>query len=118
MPSQLPVSVMLGSDETCFVSPKSVRKACSCPPCDSMRTFPGFTSRWTKPRACAASSASAACATMRAARAGSSPPLAASCLRSVPATKRIVTYSESPSSPASKIGITLGWSIDAASFDS
>ena len=40
-------------------------------------TFAGFTSRWTSPRACAASSASATCATRASARSGDSDPSAA-----------------------------------------
>ena len=51
--------------------------------------------------------------------AGSTWPSAAiSARRSVPSTSRIVMKSTPSSSPASSMGMTFGWSIEAATFDS
>ena len=70
---------------TFFISPKSVRMQCSSSPSPSIRTLAGLTSRWTIPRACAASSASATCAISRAASGGASlRPPASSAARSEP----------------------------------
>ncbi len=63
-------------------SPKSARYAW---PRSSRRTFDGFTSRCTSPRACAASSASASCPQIVTTRRGSSDPRSASELLQVAA---------------------------------
>src|SRR5262249_13696261 len=70
------LSETVGSDVLC-VSAKWARYACSRPRCWSRSTFDGFTSRWTSPRSCAASSASATCVAMASARSRASEPLAA-----------------------------------------
>ena len=57
---------------TFFISPKSVRMQCMSSPSPSIRTLAGLTSRWTIPRAWAASSASATWAISRAATGGAS----------------------------------------------
>ena len=96
----------------CLASPKSLRYTWSP---RASRTLEGLTSRCSIPRAWAASSAAPTWRTMRAARSGSMRPSAAITARmSVPSTRRIMMKSTPSSSPASKMGITFGWSIAAA----
>ena len=71
--SRLPVR--LETVEACLASPKSQRYACSPPPAGrEIRMFAGLTSRWTSPRACAASSADAIWPRRPTARSGSRRP--------------------------------------------
>jgi hypothetical protein len=74
------------------------------------RMLPGFTSRWTVPRLCAAASPSATWAPILAARSGvSRPSWAVSWARVRPGTYSITSQMRSPSSIASKIDTTFGW---------
>ena len=74
VPTHWPVLVSPSPLAASRVRPKSVRYACSAPPTSATRTLAGLTSRWTRPRAWAASRASPTWATIAAARAGSSAP--------------------------------------------
>ena len=70
VPTHWPVLVSPSLLAASRVRPKSVRYACSAPPTSATRTLAGLTSRWTRPRAWAASSASPTWATSAAARPG------------------------------------------------
>ena len=68
--------VVPGSVSTDSESARAIPKSATFTrPSRVTRMFPGLTSRWTKPRSCAAASARAAWATSRAAARGGSAPL-------------------------------------------
>jgi hypothetical protein len=92
--------------------PKSASRAA---PRASNRTFAGFTSRCTRPRACAAPNASATSAPTRAASAGGSGPAARRSASEPPSQYAMAMYGRPPSaSPTSWTGATCGWSRPAA----
>src|SRR5262249_28336189 len=76
------------------------------------RMFPGFTSRWTSPAACAASRAPATCSIRRTARSGSSrTSLRNMPRRSEPGMYAMARYSKPPSSPDATVVTTFGCAI-------